>query len=127
MRISDWSSDVCSSDLNRPDVVKIHVVRGSHLRRQDGSTEKRLVRSRRGVMQNLDAWDAVVFLTAQQRDEVAALLGAKDNLRVIPNSRNVPAELTHVDRPSGRGVMLSSLVGRKRIQDAIRAMADARG
>lgn len=112
---------------NRPDVAKIHVVRGSHLRRESGSTVNTLVRSRRRVMRNLDAWDAVVFLTEQQRGEVASMLGPKDNLHVIPNSRNVPHELTNVNRPSGRGVMLSSLMDRKRIQHAIRAMADAKG
>ena len=111
----------------RPDVVKLHVVRGSHAQRGNGTTESRLVRSRRTVMENLDAWDAVVFLTKTQRDDVASMLGERENLHVIPNSRSVPSELTNVKRPSGRGVMLSSLVERKRIQHAIGAMADARG
>ena len=111
----------------RPDVAKLHVVRGSHLKRVHGRTTNKLVRSRRTVMENLDAWDAVVFLTTTQRDDVAAMMGARDNLKVIPNSRNVPGELTNVTRPTSRGVMLSSLVERKRIQHAIRAMADARG
>ena len=112
---------------DRPDVAKLHVVRGSHLKRVHGRPTNRLARSRRTVMKNLDAWDAVVFLTRTQRDDVAAMLGERDNLHVIPNSRNVPTELVNAKRPSGRGVMLSSLVERKRIQHAIRAMADARG
>ena len=111
----------------RPDVAKLHVVRGSHLKRVHGRTTNKLVRSRRTVMENLDAWDAVVFLTKTQRDDVATMMGERANLKVIPNSRNVPGELTNVKRPSGQGVMLSSLVERKRIQHAIRAMADARG
>ena len=41
-----------------------------------------------------------------QRDDVAAMMGERANLKVIPNSRNVPGELTNVKRPSGRGVML---------------------
>jgi poly(glycerol-phosphate) alpha-glucosyltransferase len=112
---------------DRPDVARLHVVRGSHLRRVHGKTTNKLVRSRRTVMENLDAWDAVVFLTKTQRDDVASMMGERDNLHVIPNSRNVPSELTNVNRPSGRGVMLSSLVDRKRIQHAVRAMAEARG
>jgi poly(glycerol-phosphate) alpha-glucosyltransferase len=112
---------------DRPDVAKLHVVRGSHLRRVHGRTTNKLVRSRRTVMENLDRWDSVIFLTETQRDDVAAMMGHRDNLQVIPNSRNVPGELTNVDRPTGRGVMLSSLVDRKRIQHAIRAMAEARG
>ena len=110
---------------SRPDVVKVHLVRGSH--RQLGADEHKLVRSRRKVMRHLDAWDAVVFLTTTQRDEVASVVGSRDNLKVIPNSRNVPSELANVNRPSGRGVMLSSLVDRKRVQHAIRAMVEARG
>ncbi len=112
---------------DRPDVAKLHVVRGSHLKRVHGRTTSKLVRSRRTVMENLDAWDGVIFLTKTQRDDVASMMGERDNLHVIPNSRNVPSELTNAKRPSGRGVMLSSLVERKRIQHAIRAMADARG
>ncbi|HKY56468.1 MAG TPA: glycosyltransferase [Aeromicrobium sp.] len=112
-------------NYSRPDVVKIHVVRGSHLQR--GGEAGTLVRSRRKVMKHLNSWDTVVFLTTTQRDEVAALLGSQDNLKVIPNSRNVPREAPSLSRPSGRGVMLSSLVDRKRVQHAIRAMAEARG
>jgi poly(glycerol-phosphate) alpha-glucosyltransferase len=112
---------------DRPDVAKLHVVRGSHLKRVHGRTTNKLVRSRRTVMENLDAWDAVVFLTKTQRDDVAAMMGSRENLKVIPNSRNVPGGLTNVGRPTGQGVMLSSLVARKRIQHAVRAMADARG
>jgi poly(glycerol-phosphate) alpha-glucosyltransferase len=112
---------------DRPDVAKLHVVRGSHLKRVHGRPTNKLGRSRRAVMENLDAWDAVVFLTKTQRDDVASMMGPRHNLQVIPNSRNVPGELTNVKRPTGRGVMLSSLVERKRIQHAIRAMADARG
>jgi poly(glycerol-phosphate) alpha-glucosyltransferase len=111
----------------RPDVAKLHVVRGSHLKRDTGRPMGTLVRSRRRVMENLDAWDAVLFLTKSQKEDVEALLGARDNLKVIPNSRNVPDELTNVTRPTGRGVMLSSLVYRKRIDHAIYAMAKARG
>jgi poly(glycerol-phosphate) alpha-glucosyltransferase len=112
---------------DRPDVAKLHVVRGSHLKRIHGRPTNKLGRSRRAVMENLDAWDAVVFLTKTQRDDVASMMGPRRNLQVIPNSRNVPGELTNAKRPTGRGVMLSSLVERKRIQHAIRAMADARG
>jgi poly(glycerol-phosphate) alpha-glucosyltransferase len=111
----------------RPDVAKLHVVRGSHLKRGTGRPIGKLVKTRRRVMEHLDAWDSVIFLTKGQKDDVEALLGPRDNLKVIPNSRNVPDELTGLDRPTGRGVMVASLVYRKRIDHAIRAMAQARG
>ncbi|MFL6091219.1 MAG: glycosyltransferase [Aeromicrobium sp.] len=106
----------------RPDVVKIHVVRGSHLKRGEGPMRE-LVASRRPVMENLDAWDSVTFLTKSQRDDVAARFGDHPNLHVIPNSRNAPAGRVRLSRPSGRGVMIASLEARKRISHAVRAMA----
>jgi poly(glycerol-phosphate) alpha-glucosyltransferase len=54
---------------NRPDVVKIHVVQGSHLRREDGSTVSRLVRSRRGASRS-----ATTSRTAQPTSSRKALM-----------------------------------------------------
>src|SRR3546814_15782353 len=37
MRISDWSSDVCSSDLNeqgKPKIARLRLIRHDHLRQQ---------------------------------------------------------------------------------------------
>jgi poly(glycerol-phosphate) alpha-glucosyltransferase len=111
----------------RPDVALLHVVRGSHLKTGPGGpAERELVSSRRSVMENLDAWDSVVFLTKTQRDDVASMMGPRRNLQVIPNSRNMPPELSNRRRARGRGVMLASLDGRKRIGHAVRAMAGAK-
>jgi poly(glycerol-phosphate) alpha-glucosyltransferase len=113
------------ADYQRPDVVKIHVVRGSHLVRGEGPMRD-LVTSRRTVMENLDAWDSVTFLTASQRADVEARFGHRSNLHVIPNSRNAPARRPRWRRPPGRGVMLATLGGRKRVSHAVRAMAAVR-
>jgi poly(glycerol-phosphate) alpha-glucosyltransferase len=78
--------------------------------------------SRQHVMENLDEWDAVVFLTQQQLSEVDALLGPGDNRYVIPHGRFVPKEPPKLKRPSRHGVMLTSLNKRKQISHAIRAM-----
>lgn len=106
----------------RPDVVKIHVVRGSHLKRGQGPMRE-LVASRKPVLENLDAWDSVTFLTKSQRDDVAARFGDRPNLHVIPNSRDAPSGRVRLTRPAGRGVMIASLEARKRISHAVRAMA----
>ena len=111
----------------RPDVARLHVVRGSHLKPKTGRPIGKLIKTRRKLMQNLDVWDAVVFLTESQRKDVQLLLGPRSNLHVIPNSRKVPDELTNVNRPTRKGVMLSSLIRRKRIGHAIAAMGEARG
>jgi poly(glycerol-phosphate) alpha-glucosyltransferase len=110
----------------RPDVALLHVVRGSHLKTGPGGpAERELVNSRRPVMENLDAWDAIVLLTKQQHADITDRFGPRDNITVLPNSRNMPPALTKRRRARGRGIMLASLDGRKRIGHAIRAMAKA--
>lgn len=107
---------------HRPDVVTIHVVRGSHLRANTGRPLGELNPRRKFVMENLTSWDAVVFLTNEQRRDVEALMGPHDNLHVIPNNRPVPAEVPPLHRNRTRGVMLASLTSRKQIGQAIKAV-----
>jgi poly(glycerol-phosphate) alpha-glucosyltransferase len=108
----------------RPDVALLHVVRGSHLKSGPGGpAERELVTSRQPVIDNLEAWDAVVFLTERQHADIEERFGPRENITVLPNSRNLPPALTNRRRARGRGVMLASLDGRKRIGHAIRAMA----
>jgi len=108
----------------RPDVALLHVVRGSHLKSGPGGpAERELVSSRRPVIENLDAWDAVVFLTERQHADIEERFGPRQNITVLPNSRNMPPKLTNRRRARGRGVMLASLDSRKRVGHAIRAMA----
>ncbi len=108
----------------RPDVALLHVVRGSHLKGGPGGpAERELVASRRPVIENLDAWDSVVFLTNRQQADIEERFGPRENVTVLPNSRNMPPALANRRRARGRGVMLASLDGRKRIGHAIRAMA----
>lgn len=106
----------------RPDVVTIHVVRGSHLRAGSGRPDGLLKPGREHTMRNLAQWDAIVFLTEEQRRDVETLLGAQENLHVIPNNRPVPTAVPNLDRSSRRGVMLASLIDRKQVGHAIRAM-----
>lgn len=112
---------------DRPDVAKLHVVRGSHLKTGPGTPVTReLVTSRKPVMENIATWDALVLLTNRQREDVEARFGRRDNITVLPNSRNMPPKLTNLRRRPGRGVMLASLDGRKRIAHAIRAVSSAK-
>ncbi|MFL6091220.1 MAG: glycosyltransferase [Aeromicrobium sp.] len=127
MIIESKSSANMMLQYERPDVALLHVVRGSHLTSGEGSpVERDLVGSRAPVMVNLDTFDSVVFLTNRQRSDVEARFGVRENIAVIPNSRNLPGELRELKRPRGRGVMLASLDGRKRIGHAVRAMAKAK-
>ena len=107
---------------HRDDVVTLHVVHGSHLEPETGRPMGELRETRRHVMENLDEWDGVVFLTQEQLGEVDALLGPGDNRYVIPHGRFVPKEPPNLKRASRHGVMLTSLNKRKQITHAIKAM-----
>ena len=54
------------ADYRRDDVVTLHVVHGSHLEPETGRPMGTIRETRQYVMERLDQWDAVVFLTTQQ-------------------------------------------------------------
>lgn len=107
----------------RRNVVTMHVLHGSH-RSADGSA---LSASRRSVLENLADFDSVVLLTKAQREDLVRDLGPFPHLAVIPNGFDHAAEssATAQTRRRGRGVMLSSLIARKRVSHAIKAIARA--
>ena len=110
-------------DYQRDDVVTLHVLHQSHLEpKSRSSTEDVIRKSRERVLERLDQWDAVVFLTRQQLDEVNDFLGPGDNRHVVPHGRFVPKEPPNLKRSSLHGVMLTSLNKRKQISHAIKAM-----
>ncbi|MGA9103656.1 glycosyltransferase [Aeromicrobium sp.] len=110
------------ADYRRDDVVTLHVVHGSHLEPETGRPMGTIRKTRQYVLERLDQWDAVVFLTRQQLEEVDALLGTGPNRHVIPHGRFVPKESPKLKRSSRHGVMLTSLTKRKQISHAIKAM-----
>lgn len=104
----------------REHVVTMHVVHGSH---RDGAKPRA---SRKAVFDHLADYDSIVLLTERQRDDVLADHGPQRNLAVIPNGRDLDAALAaDLERPRGRGVMLASLSGRKRVPHAVEAVAAA--
>jgi poly(glycerol-phosphate) alpha-glucosyltransferase len=109
-------------DYHRDDVVMMHVVHASHLEPESGRPMGTIRETRQYVMERLDQWDGVVFLTRQQLDEVDALLGPGDNRHVIPHGRFVPKTPPNLKRSRRHGVMLTSLTKRKQISHAIKAI-----
>ena len=108
----------------RANVVTMHVLHGSH-RTADGSA---LSRSRGDVVENLNDFDSAVVLTRGQRDQLVADVGPQPNLTVIPNGFDgAPAGRGAAPvRVRGSGLMLASLIARKRVSHAIKAVAAAR-
>ena len=107
----------------RKRAVVVHVVHNSHMVGDEPVGELRA--SRRAVFENLGEFDAVVVLTQRQRRDVERLLGAAPNLRVIPNSRQLPARRLFDKRDPGRGITIASLTRRKQVDHAVRAIAAA--
>jgi poly(glycerol-phosphate) alpha-glucosyltransferase len=107
----------------RPQLTSIHVVHGSHLQR--GSAQ-RLSRTRGPVLENAREWDAIVFLTERQRQDVAGFLGDSGNLAVVPNALSVGSEPLLGTRDPYRGVIVAHLTARKRLDHALAAIAAAR-
>jgi poly(glycerol-phosphate) alpha-glucosyltransferase len=112
-------------DYHRPHATVLHLVHASHLvgRTRPMGT---LRPSRKKVFENLSGFDSVVLLTERQRDDVQELLGRQRNLAVIPNSRDLPAAPPLSGRDPGAGVMLASLISRKRPAHAVRAVQAVR-
>src|SRR3546814_8780344 len=76
MRISDWSSDVCSSDLGRDDLLGAHP-RRARRRRVIGDTAAREIRVRRRVVIGIEA-PPLLARHRVERDHVA-VRGAEIN------------------------------------------------
>lgn len=108
----------------RPDAVTLHLVHGSHLAVGEGPFGQ-LNEGRRQSIEAHDSWDALVFLTQQQLDEVTERYGPGQNRYVSPNGRDLPTDPPPMDRDLRSGIVVASLTKRKRISHAIRGAASA--
>jgi poly(glycerol-phosphate) alpha-glucosyltransferase len=115
----------------RPNVVTLHVLHNSHLF-GTGRPYGMLRASRRTVMSRLERFDAAVFLTARQRDDVAALLSDSGNFAVVPNGIDAPPDVgqaapaSDADREPAAGVVIAGLTPRKRVSHAVDIVAGCR-
>ncbi|GAA2987060.1 glycosyltransferase involved in cell wall biosynthesis [Microbacterium terrae] len=103
-----------------PRVRLVHTVHNSHLPAPHDDPSAPVVGLWRRWLATLGAYDAVLWPTAAQRDDVASRFGHADRSHVVPN----PIELG--DEPSGARdgrtvVMLNRLAPQKRVDLAVRA------
>jgi poly(glycerol-phosphate) alpha-glucosyltransferase len=106
----------------RKRAVIIHVVHNSHLAGNDPLGPLR--GSRRQVFEQLPRFDGVVVLTERQRRDIERRFGPVPNLSVIPNGSELRPAVGR-DREVGRGIVIASLTGRKRVEHAVRAVIAA--
>ncbi len=107
-------------DYRRPHVTTVHVVHGSHRGPTPGSVRS----SRSEVFSRLDAFDAVVFATAAQRDDVRALVGRAPHLVTVahPVPRVAPGASEDADAARSGAVVIARLEPVKRVEHAIEAI-----
>lgn len=109
-----------------PRVTLVHVFHESHLADPAAPYTGPLVEQHRRILPHLDRWDAAVFLTRLQRDDVARRFGESGNLHCVPNAG--PSAAPAVRRWRGeagrldRGVVMSRLAPGKRIEQAVLAV-----
>ncbi|WP_125206517.1 MULTISPECIES: glycosyltransferase [Isoptericola] len=111
--------------LRRPGIYTAHLVHGAHLTAGATDPHGPLSRTRVPLVQHVDDYDAVVFLTEGQRRDVLDRVGERDNTFVVPNSTDLPSHTTTARPDRLRGAMLASLNGRKRVPHAIRGVQRA--
>lgn len=108
----------------RKSAVTMHVVHSSHLAGAELPAGT-IRQTRQEVFANLDGFDAVVVLTERQSRDIQSLLGPVPNLVVVPNGRDQSGAVAPLERPANTGIVLAGLTGRKRVDHAVRAIADA--
>jgi poly(glycerol-phosphate) alpha-glucosyltransferase len=109
-----------------PRVTLVHVFHESHLADPTDPYTGPLLEQHRRILPHLDRWEAAVFLTRLQRDDVARRFGESGHLHSVPNAGPSAAP-----RPRGllgepgradRGVVMSRLAPGKRIPHAVEAV-----
>lgn len=122
-----------------PRATTIHVFHESHLADSTNPYKGDLYVAHRRIVPHLDGFDAVVFLTRKQRQDVAERFGDAPNLHSVPNAgppvepdvepdrpRTVLSRLSRLrsgpDRPE-RGIVVATLKPLKRIEHAVQAVS----
>ncbi|WP_427869075.1 glycosyltransferase [Leucobacter luti] len=115
----------------RPNVASVHVIHNLHLAPGEVPPLGVLNPARAPMMRELFTFDRVVCSTDRQRSDIAELLGADPEIRVIPPAIGpAPAAEGGSEGASGRdqslGAVLASLDERKRVVQVVEAVARAR-
>lgn len=120
-------------NFRRDNATVIHSFHNNHLRRAAttaplDSSQPRFM----AFMRNIDAFDATVFLTPRQRDDVDVLMGPSSQRYIVPNScastdspGSGPMKRTLLSEPARNpalGVLPTRLVAGKRVDQVVEAL-----
>lgn len=108
--------------LDDPGVRIVHTIHNSHLEPPYDNPDGPINALWSRWFEVADRFDAVLWPTAAQRDDVEARFGALDTYSVVPNTVEDPGEpAAAASRDPRRVVMLNRLAPQKRVDRAIRA------
>ncbi|MFI2103360.1 glycosyltransferase [Isoptericola sp. NPDC019693] len=114
------------ASLRRADVYTAHLVHGAHLSAKATDAHGPLTAARTPLVEHLDDFDAVVFLTEGQRRDIVERMGERAHTYVVPNSTDLPDGAVPPREDRCRGAVLASLHGRKRVGQAVAGIERAR-
>jgi len=114
------------ASLRRPNLHTAHLVHGAHLSAKAVDAHGPLTAARTPLVEHLDDFDAVVFLTEGQRRDVVDRVGERAHTYVVPNSTDLPDGPVPPHEDRYRGAVLASLHGRKRVGQAVAGIERAR-
>ena len=111
-------------DWDDPRVRLVHTIHNSHLPAPYDDPDAPVTGMWQRWLSTLDRYDAVLWPTAAQRDEVAARFGDPGTFHVVPNTIELGTEPPDAaSRDPRQVVMLNRLAPQKRVDLAIRAWA----
>ncbi|MDQ7878439.1 glycosyltransferase [Microbacterium sp. QXD-8] len=112
------------TEWDDPRVRLVHTVHNSHLPAPHDDPDAPVTGMWQRWLSTVDRYDAVLFPTAAQRDEVAERFGDPGTFHVVPNTIELGTEPpAAASRDPRRVVMLNRLAPQKRVDLAIRAWA----
>lgn len=110
------------ADWDDPRVRIVHTVHNSHLPAPHDDPDAPVTGLWERWLRTLDRYDAVLWPTAAQRDEVAARFGDPGTFHVVPNTIDLgDPPVAAASRDPHRVVMLNRLAPQKRVDLAVRA------
>ncbi|BDZ42864.1 hypothetical protein GCM10025865_21630 [Paraoerskovia sediminicola] len=109
----------------RSGITVTHLVHGTHLVAEAEDPFAPVNPKRGRLLDRLEDFDAVAFLTNAQREDVVARVGEKGNLVVIPNAFRPAPRGEKGQRAVDHGMVLGGLNARKRTSHAVLAVGEA--
>jgi poly(glycerol-phosphate) alpha-glucosyltransferase len=115
----------CLAAAPLANVPTTYVMHNNHLSENRSVPYGRIERRRSFTASRAGQFDAVVTLTDTQRRDIELLNGTQNHIHVVPNAFDPTPTPLNRGRPAGRGIVMARLVRRKRVEHAVRAVAEA--